>query len=142
MATLVKMPQLGESVVEGTVVRWLKAPGDAVAKHEPLLEISTDKIDTEVPAPADGVLLEILVTEGMTVAAGTQLATIGAPGTAPAQIPTPGQPPQEGKPTATQPAERATGRADPHRSSGFGSGLHPDGAHLARRSARAIGGRF
>jgi len=111
MATLVKMPQLGESVVEGTVVRWLKAPGDAVAKHEPLLEISTDKIDTEVPAPADGVLLEILVTEGMTVAAGTQLATIGAPGTAPAQIPTPGQPPQEGKPTATQPAERATGRA-------------------------------
>ena len=75
MATVVVMPQLGESVVEGTVARWLKAPGDAVAKHEPLLEISTDKIDTEVPAPADGVLLEILVTEGMTVAAGTQPAS-------------------------------------------------------------------
>ena len=70
---------MGESVVEGTVARWLKRPGDAVAKHAPLLEISTDKIDTEVPAPIDGVLLEILVAEGVTVAAGTVIAWIGAP---------------------------------------------------------------
>jgi 2-oxoglutarate dehydrogenase E2 component (dihydrolipoamide succinyltransferase) len=84
MATPVKMPQLGESVVEGTVARWLKAPGDVVAKHAPLLEISTDKIDTEVPAPIDGVLLEILVAEGVTVAAGTVIARIGAAGEAPA----------------------------------------------------------
>ncbi len=79
MATVVKMPQLGESVVEGTVSRWLKAPGDWIAKREPLLEIATDKIDTEVPAPADGVLLEILVPAGVTVKAGVALATIGAP---------------------------------------------------------------
>ena len=71
------MPQLGESVVEGTVARWLKAPGDPVAKQEPLLEIATDKIDTEVPAPAAGVLLEIVVPEGTTVRAGTTLAYIG-----------------------------------------------------------------
>ncbi len=80
MATPVKMPQLGESVVEGTVARWLKRPGDAVAKHAPLLEISTDKIDTEVPAPIAGVLLEILVEEGATVAAGTLIARLGAAG--------------------------------------------------------------
>ena len=80
MATTVKMPQLGESVVEGTVSRWLKAPGAVVFKREPLLEITTDKIDTEVPAPADGILLEILVGEGVTVTAGTVLATIGEHG--------------------------------------------------------------
>jgi 2-oxoisovalerate dehydrogenase E2 component (dihydrolipoyl transacylase) len=79
MTTLVKMPQLGESVVEGTVARWLKAPGDTVTKLEPLLEITTDKIDTEVPAPADGTLLEILVPEGQTVRAGATLAYIGKP---------------------------------------------------------------
>ncbi len=78
MSTVVKMPQLGESVVEGTVARWLKAPGDRIAKNEPLLEISTDKIDTEVPAPADGWLLEIRVAAGSTVRAGSPLAVIGS----------------------------------------------------------------
>lgn len=77
MATPVQMPKLGESVVEGTVIRWLKAPGDFVAKLEPLLEISTDKIDTEIPAPAEGVLSEILVSEGETVQIGTILGLIG-----------------------------------------------------------------
>lgn len=86
MPTPVKMPQFGESVVEGTVARWLKAPGTVVAKHEPLLEISTDKIDTEIPAPADGVLLQIFVAEGATVAAGTQLAMIGTLGEAAANM--------------------------------------------------------
>ncbi|MCB0157888.1 MAG: 2-oxo acid dehydrogenase subunit E2 [Caldilineaceae bacterium] len=79
MAVAVVMPQMGESVVEGTVSRWLKAPGDAVTKLEPLLEIATDKIDTEVPAPADGTLLRVVVPDGETVAAGTVLAYIGAP---------------------------------------------------------------
>ncbi len=125
MSTPVKMPQLGESVVEGTVARWLKAPGDAVAKHEPLLEISTDKIDTEVPAPADGVLLEILVPEGTTVAAGALLATIGAAvehaATPPVHTPprpaTPSPTPpgervvKEAAPSAAQPVERPGGRA-------------------------------
>ncbi len=77
MSTLVRMPKLGESVVEGTVTRWLKAPGQRVDKLEPLLEISTDKIDTEIPAPAGGLLLEIIVAEGTTVAVGTELARIG-----------------------------------------------------------------
>ena len=77
MSTAVKMPQLGESVVEGAVIRWLKAPGDPVARYEPLLEISTDKIDTEVPAPAEGILSEIVIAEGQTVAVGTILAYIG-----------------------------------------------------------------
>ena len=86
MPTLVKMPQLGETVVEGTVSRWLKAPGEAVAKFEPLLEISTDKIDTEVPAPADGTLLEILIPAGQTVRVGAALAYIGAAGEATAGL--------------------------------------------------------
>ena len=79
MSTAVKMPQLGESVVEGTIARWLKAPGDSVAKYEPLLEISTDKIDTEVPAPAEGTLLSVIAQEGQTVAVGTVIAYIGQP---------------------------------------------------------------
>lgn len=80
MAVAVKMPQMGESVVEGTVARWLKAPGETVDKLEPLLEINTDKIDTEVPAPAAGTLLQVMVEAGQTVRAGTVLAYIGAPG--------------------------------------------------------------
>ena len=78
--TPVIMPRLGETLVEGTVSRWFKAPGENVTKLEPLLAISTDKIDTEVPAPATGVLLEIRVAEGATVDAGTVLALIGTPG--------------------------------------------------------------
>jgi 2-oxoglutarate dehydrogenase E2 component (dihydrolipoamide succinyltransferase) len=80
MPILVKMPQLGETVVEGTVSRWLKAPGEIVRKFEPLLEITTDKIDTEVPAPGDGILLQILVAEGATVKAGVTLGVIGGQG--------------------------------------------------------------
>jgi 2-oxoisovalerate dehydrogenase E2 component (dihydrolipoyl transacylase) len=75
--TDVRMPKLGESVTAGAVSRWLKMPGDAVALREPLLEISTDKIDTEIPSPAAGTLLEVLVAEGETVAVGTVLARIG-----------------------------------------------------------------
>lgn len=80
MAIAVTMPQMGESVVEGTVARWLKAPGDRVTKLEPLLEINTDKIDTEVPCPADGTLLAVLVEAGRTVRAGTVLGYVGRPG--------------------------------------------------------------
>ena len=80
MSTQVIMPQLGESVVEGTVSRWLKQVGDSVEEYEPLLEVSTDKVDTEVPAPASGVLLQIIVPEGQTVERGTLLAIVGQPG--------------------------------------------------------------
>ncbi|MFN3372024.1 MAG: dihydrolipoamide acetyltransferase family protein [Chloroflexus sp.] len=78
----IKMPQLGESVTEGTVGRWLKQPGDAVAKYEPLLEVVTDKVDTEVPAPEAGILHEILVPEGETVRVGTVIARLAPAGTA------------------------------------------------------------
>ncbi|MFN8527666.1 MAG: dihydrolipoamide acetyltransferase family protein [Anaerolineae bacterium] len=80
MTTQVVMPQLGESVVEGTVSRWLKREGDAVQEFEPLLEVSTDKVDTEIPAAASGVLMKIYVQEGQTVERGTLLAVIGAAG--------------------------------------------------------------
>ncbi|HYM21522.1 MAG TPA: 2-oxoglutarate dehydrogenase, E2 component, dihydrolipoamide succinyltransferase [Candidatus Kapabacteria bacterium] len=80
MATNVVMPKMGESITEGTILRWLKKPGDAVKKDEPILEISTDKVDTEVPAPFAGVLLEQLVEEKQTVAVGTPIAVIGESG--------------------------------------------------------------
>src|SRR3954452_3712845 len=79
MPTNVIMPQLGESVVEGTVSKWLKREGETVQAFEPLLEISTDKVDSEISASADGVLLKIYVPEGETVARGTVLAIIGQP---------------------------------------------------------------
>ena len=82
MPTPIKMPQLGETVVEGTVSRWLKQPGDRVERQESLLEISTDKIDTEIPAPAAGTLLQITAQEGQTVRVGTIIGYIGAPGEA------------------------------------------------------------
>jgi len=80
MATTVTMPQLGETVTEGTILGWAKQPGDSIAEDEVLLEISTDKVDTEVPSPVAGTILEILVPEGETVGVGTALAVIGEAG--------------------------------------------------------------
>ncbi|SEQ49288.1 2-oxoglutarate dehydrogenase E2 component [Streptomyces sp. yr375] len=85
--TDVVLPALGESVTEGTVTRWLKSVGDSVEADEPLLEVSTDKVDTEIPAPTSGVLLEITVAEDETAEVGAKLAVIGAPGAAPAAAP-------------------------------------------------------
>jgi pyruvate dehydrogenase E2 component (dihydrolipoamide acetyltransferase) len=104
----VVMPQMGVSVSEGTVTKWLKNPGETVEADEPLLEISTDKVDTEVPAPGTGVLSEILVQEGETVEVGTLLARIGGEAGAapPAHEPPPPEP-------ATQPAaDEASAAAD------------------------------
>jgi pyruvate dehydrogenase E2 component (dihydrolipoamide acetyltransferase) len=81
------MPALGESVTEGTVTRWLKAVGDEVTVDEPLLEVSTDKVDTEIPAPVSGTLLSISVAEDETVDVGAELAVIGTAGAAPAAAP-------------------------------------------------------
>jgi 2-oxoglutarate dehydrogenase complex dihydrolipoamide succinyltransferase (E2) component len=99
MPTQILMPQLGESIDEGTIVRWLKKEGDPVQEFEPILEITTDKVDTEVTAPADGVLLKVLVTEGTVARAGTVLGWVGPAGEAgqagadsggaPASVPTP-----------------------------------------------------
>src|ERR1700712_3307036 len=77
MSERVTMPALGESVTEGTVTRWLKNVGDTVAVDEPLLEVSTDKVDTEIPSPVAGVLQEILAQEDDTVPVGADLAVIG-----------------------------------------------------------------
>src|SRR5512144_1696919 len=75
--TNVVMPQMGESIAEGTIVRWIKKVGDAIDRDEPLFEISTDKVDAEIPSPAAGVLTEIKVKEGETVAVNSVVATIG-----------------------------------------------------------------
>ena len=82
MPTDIIMPQMGESIVEGTITKWLKKPGDKVQRDEPLFEISTDKVDAEIPAPASGVLQEIKVTEGTTVGVNTVVGTIAADGEA------------------------------------------------------------
>ncbi len=80
MPTDIVMPQMGESIVEGTITKWLKKPGDKIQRDEPLFEISTDKVDAEIPAPASGVLQEIKVTEGTTVQVNTVVGTISADG--------------------------------------------------------------
>lgn len=97
MSTDVIMPQMGESIFEGTITKWLKKAGDTVQKDEPLFEISTDKVDAEIPSPVAGVLSEIKVPEGATVQVNTVVAVIGGTVTAPApqaQSPAPEVPPQ------------------------------------------------
>src|SRR5699024_8005056 len=106
MATSITLPELGESVTEGTVTRWLKQIGDEVAVDEPLLEISTDKVDTEIPSPAAGTLLEIKAQEDETVEVGAELATIGEAGEQPAAQ-EPAQEPAQEAPAQTAPAQPA-----------------------------------
>jgi pyruvate dehydrogenase E2 component (dihydrolipoamide acetyltransferase) len=119
MATDIVMPQMGESIVEGTITKWLKKPGDKIQRDEPLFEISTDKVDAEIPAPASGVLQEIKVAEGTTVQVNTVVGTISSDGdgaapakTAPAAEkkapPAPAAPKVEARPAAkTEPAAPA-----------------------------------
>ncbi|MBB4715738.1 2-oxoglutarate dehydrogenase, E2 component, dihydrolipoamide succinyltransferase [Streptomyces luteogriseus] len=108
--TDVVLPALGESVTEGTVTRWLKSVGDSVEADEPLLEVSTDKVDTEIPAPTSGTLLEIVVGEDETAEVGAKLAVIGEAGAAPAAAPAqeapaaPAQPEPTPAPAPAQPA--------------------------------------
>src|SRR5271155_5447330 len=88
----VVMPQMGESIVEGTLTKWLKKPGETVGRDEPLFEISTDKVDTEIPSPVAGVLAEVLIEEGKTVGINTVVARINDGSTAaPAAAPAPAQ---------------------------------------------------
>src|SRR5215470_5735613 len=112
--TDVVMPQMGESIVEGTLTKWLKKPGEHVERDEPLFEISTDKVDTEIPAPAAGTLSEVLVEEGKTVGINTVVARIdegggnGARPAPPAQAATPAQatpPPPRQAPVSEAPAQ-------------------------------------
>ena len=101
----ITMPQLGETVTEGTITRWAKQVGDAIAEDEVLFEVSTDKVDSEVPSPVGGVVSEILVAEGETVDVGTRLAVISAGDGAPSASDAPGQD------DASQPADMAEGDA-------------------------------
>src|SRR5579859_2213159 len=130
--TDVVMPQMGESIVEGTLTKWLKKPGEHVDRDEPLFEISTDKVDTEIPSPTAGVLKEVLVEEGKTVAISTVVgrieegagngASAPAPAAAkvaqaapPAQKPTPAPPVAAAKPPAPEPLpEPVAHAAGPH----------------------------
>ncbi|WP_242552253.1 2-oxoglutarate dehydrogenase, E2 component, dihydrolipoamide succinyltransferase [Streptomyces beijiangensis] len=114
MSVSVTLPALGESVTEGTVTRWLKAEGERVEADEPLLEVSTDKVDTEIPAPVAGILLEIVVAEDETAEVGAKLAVIGAPGAAPAAAPAPAAPaPAPAPAPAAAPAAAAPAPAAP-----------------------------
>ena len=113
MPTDIIMPQMGESIVEGTITKWLKKAGDKVQRDEPLFEISTDKVDAEIPAPASGVLQEIKVTEGTTVGVNTVVGTIAVDGeaakaAAPAKVtPAAPAPPKEEKKAAAAPPQAA-----------------------------------
>jgi len=131
MATDVVMPQMGESIAEGTIVRWIKKVGDKVDRDEPLFEISTDKVDAEIPSPAAGVVSEIRVKEGETVAVNSIVAVIGAAGApasaAPASAapvaaaasarlaPPPASPQGDGSPTATAPPREQAPQSGPAR---------------------------
>src|SRR4051794_25034242 len=125
MPTDVVMPQMGESIAEGTIVKWLKKPGDKVERDEPLLEISTDKVDAEIPSPSSGTLTEIIAQEGQTVAVNSVVARIGADGEAagasapaapaPAPPPPPPEPPPQPEAAAPtqQPSNPATQQPEP-----------------------------
>lgn len=105
MPTDVIMPQMGESIFEGTLTKWLKKPGDKVSRDEPLFEISTDKVDAEIPSPAAGVLVEQKVAEGTTVQVNTVVGVIDAEGSAVSSgAPKAAAPPAEAKPAETKPA--------------------------------------
>ncbi|MGO2850368.1 MAG: biotin/lipoyl-containing protein, partial [Corynebacterium variabile] len=116
MAYSVEMPELGESVTEGTVTQWLKKVGDTVAVDEPLLEVSTDKVDTEIPSPAAGVLLEIKAEEDDTVDVGAVIAVIGEEGESAGDTGSsaPEAPAEKAEEPADEaPAEEKTGSAAP-----------------------------
>ena len=112
-STSVLMPELGESVTEGTVTRWLKKVGDSVAADEPLVEVSTDKVDTEIPSPAAGTLLSITAEEDVTVPVGGELGKIGTAGATPAPAPAPAPAPPAPPVAAPTPTPAPTPKAEP-----------------------------
>ncbi len=153
MPTDIIMPQMGESIVEGTITKWLKKPGDKVQRDEPLFEISTDKVDAEIPAPASGVLHEIKVTEGTTVGVNTIVGTIAAEGEGglkPASAPHVASEKEEGEkpPTAEAPAAAApaapdSSEDDETRSSPLVRKIAREhGVNLAQVPGTGLGGRI
>jgi 2-oxoglutarate dehydrogenase E2 component (dihydrolipoamide succinyltransferase) len=158
MPTDIIMPQMGESIVEGTITKWLKKPGDKVQRDEPLFEISTDKVDAEIPAPASGVLQEIKVTEGTTVGVNTVVGPIAVDGEAAAAkatpppakaVPAPAAPPKEEKksaptpPPMLAPAASADEEAEETRSSPLVRKIAREhGVSLSRLTGTGLGGRI
>src|SRR6266436_1044377 len=146
MATDVVMPQMGESIFEGTITKWLKKPGDKVERDEPLFEISTDKVDAEIPSPSAGVLKEIKVGEGQTVpiqtivgvidAAGSAAAT-PAPAPAKAETAAPAAKTPAAAPPASAPAPRPAAAAPATPSPQDGGRIHS--SPLVRRMAKEHG---
>ena len=124
--TDVIMPQMGESIAEGTITKWMKKVGDKVQRDEPLFEISTDKVDAEIPAPASGVLKEIRFEPGTTVPINTVVAVIGAEGEAVAAA-TPAPPaPDDAGPAASPPGRsRGASRGEPGESGDTGESGGP-----------------
>jgi len=154
MPTDVVMPQMGESIFEGTITKWLKKPGEKVQRDEPLFEISTDKVDAEIPAPASGILQEIKVSEGNTVQVNTVVGIIGdgdgnrAPASAPAKAaaPTPLPAPASAKTEAAPPATPASVPDDSEDSDVRSSPLvrklaRENNVDLAKVSGTGTGGR-
>src|SRR5947207_14594977 len=113
MPTDIVMPQMGESIFEGTITKWLKKPGDKVQRDEPLFEISTDKVDAEIPAPASGVLQDIKVAEGNTVQVNTVVGTIAADGEAAVATPAPAKAAPAPQPAPASPDRKEAGTATP-----------------------------
>src|SRR5215208_2018846 len=109
---VVTMPKLGETVTEGTVGGWRKQVGDSVEFDDPLFEVSTDKVDSEIPSPYDGVILEILVPSGETVPVGTPLVRIGEPGSTPLPAGGPTSGTAAGGPAPSDPAAPVTGGSE------------------------------
>src|SRR5215207_7208521 len=146
----VAMPKLGETVTEGTVGSWLKNVGDAVAFDDPLFEVSTDKVDSEIPSPYDGVILEILVQAGETVPVGTAVARIGEPGAAPAGGGGSPAPTTAAAPAATASAAPATAAPATASANGGGTPLSPlvrrlaaeNNLDLAKVPGSGVGGRI
>ncbi|HVI10787.1 MAG TPA: 2-oxoglutarate dehydrogenase, E2 component, dihydrolipoamide succinyltransferase [Candidatus Binatia bacterium] len=156
MATDIIMPQMGESIVEGTITKWLKKPGDKVQRDEPLFEISTDKVDAEIPAPASGVLQEIKIAEGTTVGVNTVVGTIAGDGegvakSAPVAAPSAPAQKEEKKaiapapaaPAAHTPAPTASADDDETRSSPLVRKIAREhGVSLSQVSGTGLGGRI
>jgi pyruvate/2-oxoglutarate dehydrogenase complex dihydrolipoamide acyltransferase (E2) component len=130
MATKIIMPQLGESVVDGTVGEWLKQVGDTVEEYESIVRVSTDKVDTEIPSPASGVLLAIHVPEGETVNAGVMLGIVGQAGENPDRADKPSSS-KSRKPEAAPEPERVDDLATPHRRNGYTGHITPVVARMA-----------
>ena len=149
MVISIVVPQLGESVAEGTVAKWLKAVGDKIRKEEPIVEIQTDKINVEIPSPADGTLSEILIAEGTTVLVGTEIGRIGDAAGAAAPAPAAAAPAAAAAPVAAAPANAtaaapapgaavAVAHAPAASGNGVATGPAPDEARTLSPAVRKI----